>query len=452
MCVVICFVGLCLFPRDFAKIFSELPWQSESRAISPGPPTYAHPMPGYQGYYPADEAPVSEHGSVLSTQTYNYKISVGSNDERFSYRWKMPVMDKSIVSRIRNFVRRMPCVRLCEDPQFSVVAFMLSSRAFFLPLVLSTPLIRWLCSQVQVPDFRSINVLMSFLSAGSFCVTEGPKGEEECVFHHPFDHVWAGGAPSWRSPRAVTLRAGATIGERVSFAQETEGWLASDELSYILSRIRQGVRNCHFTDLAIYLPHADEFAFETDRRHIPNTGKSYVPVLVGAHWMGLEFERDRTPVRVQLVQVPPAFEQRAIFLACKILQIPAHRLDVHTDPNHEIPHMCGWSLLARWIQDSQAQRVFGDLHRSLLLLPIDCRQIVTRMLEQCSLDWSRTGAGHDLQFVAYCLRGSFFTNMFHQQTSVHQSLDSGAAVAAGHPLSVFQPPVPVTITAGSSIG
>ena len=106
--------------------------------------------------------------------------------------------------------------------------------------------------------------------------------------------ILAGGAPTWRSPRATTLRAGATIGERVAFAQETEGWLASDEMSYIISRVGERNSGFHFAPLMVYVPHSDEFTIEGVGIHIPNHGTTLVPVLVGPHWAGLEIYKSHT--------------------------------------------------------------------------------------------------------------------------------------------------------------
>ena len=103
--------------------------------------------------------------------------------------------------------------------------------------------------------------------------------------------VFAGGAPSWRSPRAATLRAGATIGERVSFAQETEGWLVSDEMSFIISKIRERSEDFHFAHMMVYVQHTDEFVTDGASMHTPNRGITLIPLLLGSHWVGLEIDK-----------------------------------------------------------------------------------------------------------------------------------------------------------------
>ena len=297
----------------------------------------------------------------------------------------------------------------------------------------------------QLDEFsHSVTVDCSHLGRGSFdrtlCGYLGVLSHGHSVFRW----TYAGGAISWRTPRQTMLRAAATIGERVAFAQETDGWLASDEMVFLLSKLNTRDEQFRCGPLMIYLPHSDDFMTDADSLRIPNRGTTLIPIILGPHWVGLEIHRDQTPIRVVFFQVPPACETCCSFLATKILQIPAHRLQIEFDNMGEIPGMCGWTILHRWIIMTQMQRAFADVPQQILALPVDRRRIVTRLLEKSSEAWAKTGAHQDLQFVAYQLRAVFFAHLFQQQTSVHQRLDSNAIVALGQPIELFavSPPLP----------
>ena len=90
------------------------------------------------------------------------------------------------------------------------------------------------------------------------------------ILEENFCPVLSGGTISWRSTRMVVLGPRPTIGDRLDFARTTEGWLASDELSFVLARIARGHEHTHFTPIAFYNPNQNDFAFETGRMHIPN--------------------------------------------------------------------------------------------------------------------------------------------------------------------------------------
>ena len=249
--------------------------------------------------------------------------------------------------------------------------------------------------------------------------------------------VFAGGTPTWHSPRLALLPANATVGQRMTFLQETQGWLASDELSHVVSRMRQ--RHSAYTILptAFYHPLTDDFCFEQDHAQIPNAGVSLIPVLFGTHWVGIEVDRQHESPDVCILQAPMHMQQQLVFMVCRMLQIPAHRLNVSFGLDTTPPDMCGWGLVWRWLRLTHAENSFHDVLQRLQSLADVNRRIIQRALQKSVTAWAMTRADPELQQVAYTLRLSFLVHLFQFDVNIHSRMDSLAILAAGQPSSVF---------------
>ena len=250
--------------------------------------------------------------------------------------------------------------------------------------------------------------------------------------------VLCGGTISWLTSRLISLRPRATVGERFDFVQNSEGWLATDEMTYLLNRVRHSNAQFHITPIAIYIPHADEFQFDSDNVHVPNDGTTIIPILLGSHWVGVEIHRTVTPTQVQIVQTPNVWVNRVAFFVCSLLHIPMHRLQIQEPAYNEMSGMCGWSLAWRWINMLGCHGIFSQVERELATLSIDRRRIVDRTLRHSIRHWYATNCTPDLQQVAYTIRRSFLINLLQLQTSIHATTDSNAVVAVGHPMSCFE--------------
>ena len=268
-------------------------------------------------------------------------------------------------------------------------------------------------------------------------VSEGDTLEKHLAKKRQYPLVAAGGAPTWTSARAAFLRPHATLGERFVFAQETEGWMATDEWAFMANRMRRAESHFHFLPAAIYSTVTDEFVFECNEIHIPNTGISLLPILYGAHWMGVEIDKQHQMPEVAILQCPQANQVRLEMFISHILQIPGHRLVIRHWNNTGPPNMCGWSLVWRWMVLSHAQHTFARTLSEFQGLADDRKRIIARVLEKSAQAWAQTQANTELQQVAYTIRQAFLTHLFQFNTSVHTRLDTLAICAAGHPLSVF---------------
>ena len=250
--------------------------------------------------------------------------------------------------------------------------------------------------------------------------------------------IAAGGAPSWPSPRAAFLKPHATVGERIAFLQQTEGWLASDELTFATNRIRIASANYHVLPVAMYSHLNDEFIFEHDQFQISNTGVSLLPILYGAHWVGVEIDRQHDVPEVAILHCSQLNQNRIETLVCQVLHIPAHRLVIRHWANTTPPGMCGWALIWRWLLLTHTQYVFSQTLQDFQGLSDDRKRIVSRALDKSSRAWEVTGADLNLQQVAYTVRQAFLIHLFEFNTGVHTRLDTLAICAAGQPLSVFE--------------
>ena len=248
--------------------------------------------------------------------------------------------------------------------------------------------------------------------------------------------IRCGGAISWHTSRTTSLRPRATLGERFDFVRQSEGWLATDEMTFALNRIRHTNAQFCITPIACYVPHADEFQFDADQVHIPNV----IRIMLGSHWVGVEINRSDEPIQVR-IQTPSMWVNRVTFFVRSLLHIPAHRLNIQEPAYDEISGMCGWSLLWRWMHMLGRQRVFAQVERDFATLSIDRRRIIDRTLQHSINHWFSTNCTPDLQQMAYVMRRSFLINLLQLQTSVHATMDSKAVMAIGHPLSCFEPSV-----------
>lgn len=127
--------------------------------------------------------------------------------------------------------------------------------------------------------------------------------------------------------------------------------MATDEMSFLLTRLSSGTQRLHFTSAATYNSAQDEFVFEHGPYHVPNTGTTIVPILFECHWLAMEICRDVSPNRIVLVETPPSLEERMTFFACHLLHIPAHRLQIVTQEEQYVPGLCGWTLAWRCLQN-----------------------------------------------------------------------------------------------------
>lgn len=69
-----------------------------------------------------------------------------------------------------------------------------------------------------------------------------------------------------------------------------------------MGRCRKPNSPYHFLPVAHYSPAADEFSFEGEFPQIPNRGVSLLPILYGAHWVGVEVDQQHDTPEITLLQ------------------------------------------------------------------------------------------------------------------------------------------------------
>ena len=255
--------------------------------------------------------------------------------------------------------------------------------------------------------------------------------------------VTVGGRPGWETVRSVTLRPYASVGDRMTFSRDTEGWMASDEWTFAAGKIRRPSSNYHLMPLCQYDATHDDFVFETNDPQIANTGVSLLPILFGAHWGGIEIDRQHDTLEVALLMIPPSWRNRIELFICRMLDIPSHRVNISYGLDSAPPYMCGWTLLKRWMDLTHTSQAFFDSLHEFQSLSDDRKRIIHSALQISARAWARTEGSHDLQYVAYVVRMAFLTNIFQFNTSVHHRLDSHAVLAAGQPLCVYDDITPL---------
>ena len=252
--------------------------------------------------------------------------------------------------------------------------------------------------------------------------------------------IHVGGRPGWDTVRSVTLRPYASVGDRMTFSRDTEGWMASDEWTFAAGKIRRPSSHYHLMPLCQYDAIHDDFVFDADDPHIANTGISLLPILFGAHWGGIEIDRQHDHLEVAFLMIPPSWRNRIELFLCRMLDIPPHRVNISYGLDLAPPHMCGWTLLKRWIDLTHTSQAFFNTLHEFQSLSDDRKRIIHSVLQHSARAWARTEGSQDLQYVAYVVRMAFLTNIFQFNTSVHHRLDSHAVLAAGQPLQAYEDP------------
>ena len=228
----------------------------------------------------------------------------------------------------------------------------------------------------------------------------------------PTPTIHAGGHHRW-TERPESLPRGANFTDRIAFAINTHGWVASDELHSAMTYLTR-----HFpetiAEFNLLRWNSDGHEFDDELYGEPrfaSAGRTVTAILVDNHWASIEVNRIGNLIQVHAFGLTPPLANRAIIIMCRLLDIAPHRAQQHIHAGLPPEHLCGWFLLFRYYRIC---RIHDTLLSSVELfneLPPTRRAEIREAWESGQEDWRRAGANDGLLLFATNLRTHFLTHL-----------------------------------------
>ena len=209
------------------------------------------------------------------------------------------------------------------------------------------------------------------------------------------------------------LPAGASFEARCEFAVNTSGWLAEDELIFFTQQIQWVNPDFGFFTPVVKWDRELE-SFDEDSYgeiSVPNNRLTIIPVLAGSHWAAIEINRVSHRVQVHAVGFPGPFLPRVAAAIARVLDVTPDMLQCDAIPLADLPHMCGWLLLRRWINLAQMSDMLPPTEDGFGALPIDKQQLINDVITSAIEDWMRADIHLDDWLVPSKLRRAFLVHL-----------------------------------------
>ena len=232
------------------------------------------------------------------------------------------------------------------------------------------------------------------------------------------------------------------------------GWLAEDELLFFVQQIQWvTLAFAFFTQVVTWnrdTADIDETSYS--EISIPNNRLTIMPVLAGGHWAAVEINRVSHVVTVQAVGFPQPFLPRVAAAVARLMDLTPDMLQCTCIALPDLPHMCGWQLLRRWITLSGMDDMLPPTDDGFSTLPIDRQQLIDEVVTNAIEDWIRAGIGLDDWLIPSKLRRAFFVYLALRagqnlsvtdfRLFVHFMDSDVPAPARSSPLSIIHPAMP----------
>ena len=224
-------------------------------------------------------------------------------------------------------------------------------------------------------------------------------------------NVIAAGHHTQQSPSILTSPA--RLEERIEFAINTLGWLASDEMCHcieLLLRLQPnfgtfvGIGTWDLTTNEITPMHSTEVIFHEHHNNL-------FPVLAGAHWIGAMIQFCGTTPTITLIGTHDIDHMTTRDAFAGLLEAAPANIALTEDQTEPITHMCGWQLLQTWFHESQAlTRATNPTARFDTIHP-EVRQAILEMIDESVTEWTQANASTELIDLAHWLRLAFFIHI-----------------------------------------
>ena len=251
-------------------------------------------------------------------------------------------------------------------------------------------------------NFRAIGSTMQCFTGDILVIEKINSSSVVAAGHHQTDRP------------AAQLPAGASFDQRVTFAIDTHGWAASDELQNALAILRSiepsFLQACGFMQWDTFLNEFEEGPFE-EMQFAPH-GRTCLFLLVGSHWALVTVDRQPFHVtKVAVAGLPQQLGQRAAFITCRLLDIAPHRVSLDFDFLQPVPHMCGWTLMFQLFTKAEILDHLPDASYFWNILTTEERRTINELLTASQHYWTQANADPVLRGFAFQLRLDFFCQL-----------------------------------------
>ena len=302
----------------------------------------------------------------------------------------------------------------------------------------------WAC-KLELPADATHTFLLDGTVQSIFRVEGIPNFPNQSKLQHgfllhtqPMPTIKAGGH-HLADGRAPSLPADATFNQRAEFATNTHGWMAADEMVFATQLLQWATPGSpHFSPPAYWdITQSDFDESPFGPLTIQPAGATYIPILAGDHWCGIEITKDDQHTQVVTVQVPPHLHARIIMIVARALDIGPHRMQILHHDTQWTQHMCGWELLHRWAhhQDQHDTLAAAPTHNPMTA---DQRDVIDIVLQAAVEDWGTTGTTSSVAQLAFWVRRSFFMSVLRRTTN-NGRIANQRPLETSHPIG-YRPP------------
>ena len=213
--------------------------------------------------------------------------------------------------------------------------------------------------------------------------------------------IRCGGARDHEDCASLTLAAPASLHQRLNFAAQTHGWLATDEFTHIAMWLRWNSADARVLDPIYWELRGTEIIPRGAAPVIAPDRPTFIPVLLSAHWFGIEISEPFRNPTITIVQLSPTLTTQVVAIAARWLQRPVGMVNdvIICSPNPA--DMCGWTLAFRWTSALALHRVFFLRQHEVenaLFSDERLKDVITSSMTA----WESSGAPEHLVLGAIC--------------------------------------------------
>lgn len=264
---------------------------------------------------------------------------------------------------------------------------------------------------------------------------------ETIIQLHSSSQIRAGGHHGYRG-FPMTLEAGASIEQRAAYAVDTHGWVATDEMVFVCQLIRginpEGPLFSGPVYWDVRQSDFDESPFGDFL--VADNATTIIPILMQAHWAAVDISRFGDSIHLTIHQVPPKFHLQLVRIIARRLDTTPAKIQFHAPMDIPAPHLCGWNLIAKWINDAQIRDQIPNLSLQGPIPPPDIRDLIELVVTSSMECWRDAHAVPATALLAATLRRSFFHMLFEAILSGLQATEHD--LVSAYPSLYIQPPDP----------
>ena len=257
----------------------------------------------------------------------------------------------------------------------------------------------------------------------------------------PAVEIFCGGHPSVTND--LTLPVLADFASRCEFAMNTQGWIAADEVHYLmkLSQVKNPT-GPEYHGIAVWDRTTNEL-LESGFGELQNIGfgRVNIPVFSVNHWMGIELEVAPQFARATLVGFTQGQTPQIADCLARFLDLQMRDVEVCQVQWTPIGHMCGWQILARWSHHLLPEPQNGS-NRHMRILSKRLTQHQKEMIDEVIIasreTWDQATDFEELKESAAIFRQMFLVHRAKHDDQQATSWDITSETSAEPEISIIE--------------